>query len=58
MKDETKELASKSEVDNIKKAITLLERYVKHYKKDEDISPARKLIQKGFKDYISQKLLK
>ncbi|MFG0934068.1 AIPR family protein [Staphylococcus sp. 231237_7MaSpsaltlick] len=58
MKDETKVLASKSEVDNIKKAITLLEQYVTHYKKDEDISSARKLIQKGFKDFISQKLLK
>ncbi|MFS7398816.1 AIPR family protein [Carnobacterium maltaromaticum] len=32
--------------------IKLLEDYLMTYKKDEDISPARKLIQKGFKDFI------
>lgn len=55
---ETKVSANNSESDNIKEAITLLEKYVKQYKKDEDISFARKLIQKGFKDFISKKLLK
>lgn len=32
--------------------IELLESYLMAYKKDEDLSPARKLIQKGFKDFI------
>ncbi|MBC1527267.1 AIPR family protein [Listeria seeligeri] len=32
--------------------IELLESYLMTYKKDEDLSPARKLIQKGFKDFI------
>ncbi|MBF2753491.1 AIPR family protein [Staphylococcus saprophyticus] len=58
MRDKTKVPASNSESDNIKKAITLLEQYVNQYKNDEDISSARKLIQKGFKDFISQKLSK
>ncbi|MBM0788551.1 AIPR protein [Staphylococcus epidermidis] len=56
MRDKTKVPASNSESDNIKEAITLLEKYVNQYKDDEDISSARKLIQKGFKDFISQKL--
>lgn len=58
MRGKTKVPASNSESDNIKKAITLLEQYVNQYKNDEDISSARKLIQKGFKDFISQKLSK
>lgn len=36
--------------------IEILEGYLKEYKKDEKISPARKLIQKGFKDYIVREM--
>ncbi|MBC1914257.1 AIPR family protein [Listeria booriae] len=37
--------------------IDLLERYITEYKKDENISDARKLIQKGFKDYVESRVM-
>lgn len=36
--------------------IKILEQFIKEYKEGESISPARKLIQKGFKDYIIEQL--
>ena len=40
---------------SIDKNIEILEETIKEYKKSEEISPARKLIQKGFKDYLDDK---
>lgn len=56
--NKTKVKPDDSESNNINKAIHFLEKYLSQYKKDDEISPARKLIQKGFKDFISKELLK
>lgn len=56
LKNETKIKAGKSKSDTINLAINFLENYLNQYKKDEDISAARKLIQKGFKDFILEKM--
>ncbi|MCR1927655.1 AIPR family protein [Enterococcus gallinarum] len=47
-----------NEIENvtIKQSIEKLENFINDYKKDENISAPRKLIQKGFKDYIIEKL--
>ncbi|WP_195514340.1 AIPR family protein [Enterococcus sp. 1001283B150225_161107_E12] len=44
------------EDSTIDQSIMLLEKLITDYKKDEQISAPRKLIQKGFKDYIIEKL--
>ena len=43
-----------SKRNNIEKNIRLLENALVEYKKDEEISKARKLIQKGFKDLLDE----
>lgn len=40
--------------NDISKNIDFVENSLKEYKKDEDLSVARKLIQKGFKDFIDE----
>ena len=47
-----------NEIENtsIDESIKVLEEFITNYKKDENISAPRKLIQKGFKDYIIEKL--
>lgn len=43
---------------SVKSCIELLEKKLESYKADEKISSARKLIQKGFKDHVSNELIK
>ena len=44
----------KDNINDIEKNINLLERKLSEYKKDDEISKARKLIQKGFKDFLDK----
>lgn len=41
---------------SLNECIHLLEKFIVEYKEEEDISAARKLIQKGFKDHVSSQI--
>jgi len=47
---------NRTKENNIKNNIKFLEKNLSEYKKDDEIAPARKLIQKGFKELIDSKI--
>lgn len=49
---------NRNKTNKIKRNITFLERCLSKFRAEEDIPPARKLIQKGFKEFIDSKIKK
>lgn len=43
--------------NSLEECIEALERFILEYKREEELSAARKLIQKGFKDHVAELLI-